>query len=102
MTLFIILQFLTTLLTIQYGISTTPTYSSANEAFFLAFISKNLTILISLGDYDTSSHARLQQWVPYRLFLFQSTLYPLQPLYPLSDCSINHLISKPTSLDGIT
>src|ERR1700678_987536 len=75
MTLFIILQFPTTLLTIQYGISPTPTYSSANKAFFLAFINKNLTLLISLNDYDTLSNAGLRQQEPYHLFLFQLTLY---------------------------
>src|SRR5271168_2786803 len=102
MALFIILQFPTTLLTIQYGILLTLTCSSANKAFFLAFIDKNSTILISLDDYDTSSHTGLQQQEPYRLFLFQLTLYPFQPLYPLSDYSTNHLISKPILLDGIT
>src|ERR1700678_4296082 len=79
MILFTILQFPTTLLTIQYGILPTPTYSSANEVFFLAFINKNSTILISLGNYPTSSHAGQQQWELYRLFPFQSTLYPFQP-----------------------
>src|SRR5271168_2711371 len=102
MTLFIILQFPTTLLTIPYGILPMPNYSSANEAFFLAFINKNSTILISLDDYYTSSHAGLRRQEPYRLFLFRLTLYPFQPLYPLSDYSTNHLISKPISLDGIT
>src|SRR5271168_1432541 len=102
MTLFIILQFPTTLLTIQYGILPTPTYSSANEAFFLAFINKNSTILISLDGYDTSSHAELQQQEPYRLFLFRLTLYLFRPSYPLSNYSTNQLISKPISLDGIT
>src|ERR1700678_2751641 len=81
MTLFIVLQFPTTLLTIQYGILPMPTYSSAHEAFFLAFINKNSTILISLDDYDTSSHAGLQQQEPYRPFPFQLTLYPFQLLY---------------------
>src|ERR1700678_2935468 len=47
-------------------------------------------------------YARLQHWVPYHLFLFQSTLYPFQPLYPSSDYSINHLILKLTPLDGVT
>src|ERR1700678_111090 len=102
MTLFIILQFPTTLLTIQYGILPTPTYSSANEALVLAFINKNSTILISLDDYNTLSHAGLRQQEPYRLFLFQLTLYPFQPLYPSSDYSTNHLISKPILLDRIT
>src|ERR1700678_2796823 len=91
MTLFIILQFPTTSLTIQYGILPTPTYSSANEAFFLAFINKNSTILISLDGYDTSSHAELRQQEPYRLFLSRLTLYPFRPLYPSSYYSTNHL-----------
>ena len=102
MTLFIILQFPITLLTIQYGILPTPIYSSANEASFLAFIDKNSTILISLDDYYTLSHAGLRRQEPYHLFLFRSTLYPFQPSYPLSDCFTNHLISRLMSLDGIT
>src|ERR1700678_2350091 len=102
MTPFIILQFPTTLLTIQYGILPTPICSSANEAFFLAFINKNSTILISLDDYYTSSHAGPRRQEPYCLFLFRLTLYPFQPLYPVSDYSTNHLISSPMLLDGIT
>src|ERR1700678_4454247 len=72
----------------------TLTYSSANEVFFLAFIYKSSTILISLSDYDTSSHAGLQQWVPYHLFLFQLTLYPFQPLYPSSDYFTNQFQNR--------
>ena len=61
MILFIVLWSLTTMLNTLYGILMTPTCSSANEAFFLAFIDETSIILISLDDYNILNHARLQQ-----------------------------------------
>src|SRR5271168_5415098 len=86
MILFLALRSLTTMLNTLYGISTTPTCSSANEAFSLAFTDKTSITLISLDDCYVLNHAKPQQQEPCHHFLFNrhSIHFDVHNFYPIT------------------